>query len=624
MLGAELQWGVAALKVREHPRLMLPTGRVDEIRSQKDSDPLLKLLFDNLLLGCDEMLAQPVVTRDMKEGHMLETSRMALGRLANLSMAWLLTKKPEYKARALKEAEAVAAFQDWNPAHFLDVSEMTLGFALMYDWLYADLSDKERALLRDAIVSHGLKPGLEDYGRKAYWTTDGGNWNQVCNGGLTAGAVAVLTEETKTAEAVLAEAIKSAQYSKEAFSPDGVCVEGLGYAKYARVYGAVMSESLRLAFGSDGGLCEGRGLKESLRVTDALFPNEALEFVPGFNYGDLGGNSRTYDAGGPLYYWFARRFGLADMLNSAAMNARWLGGKLRSTHPKPVGIDNLHALSLVWFTPQPSSPPPRQLDYLFRGRVPVVSMRSSWTDAAATHVFLKGGDNRSGHGHLDLGSFEMIADGVRWAEDLGMDNYSLPGYFGKPEERAKIYRLSTLSHNTLVFDGANQKLDGTAPMAAFVSAPGYAVAVVDLTGAYSIPGLRSLLRGYLFDRKRVLVQDDIDLDKTRGPVRWGMVTQGTSTLKGDEAVLSQGDKTLTLRLLSPPGARFSEVSTRPPTPAENANEGTRMLCVSLPSLSHGRHQIAVLLCPGESSKQPPPVLRPLSDWVKSNPVKSWQ
>lgn len=77
----------------------------------------------------------------------------------------------------------------------------------------------------------------------------------------------------------------------------------------------------------------------------------------------------------------------------------------------------------AWYTAPPAPP----LDRWFRG-VDVVSMRGSWS-ANTTFVACKGGDNRSNHAHLDLGTFVMDALGVRWACDLGSDAYTLPGYF---------------------------------------------------------------------------------------------------------------------------------------------------------------------------------------------------
>src|SRR5690606_39808756 len=53
---------------------------------------------------------------------------------------------------------AAAAFPDWNPSHFLDVAEMTHAFAIAYDWLFDLLDEREKSMIREAIVSKGLKP----------------------------------------------------------------------------------------------------------------------------------------------------------------------------------------------------------------------------------------------------------------------------------------------------------------------------------------------------------------------------------------------------------------------------------------------------------------------------------
>ncbi|MBK9492384.1 MAG: heparinase II/III family protein [Haliscomenobacter sp.] len=50
-------------------------------------------------------------------------------------------------------------------------------------------------------------------------------------------------------------------------------------------------------------------------------------------------------------------------------------------------------------------------------------------DPKALWLGIKGGINGSEHSHLDLGNFELEAGGVRWAKDLGSDDYNLPGYW---------------------------------------------------------------------------------------------------------------------------------------------------------------------------------------------------
>ncbi len=69
------------------------------------------------------------------------------------------------------------------------------------------------------------------------------------------------------------------------------------------------------------------------------------------------------------------------------------------------------------------------LDIMFWGSVPLVFMRSTWSDRNALWCGVNGGYNQVSHGHLDLGTFELEVLGIRWAIDIGADNYNLPGYW---------------------------------------------------------------------------------------------------------------------------------------------------------------------------------------------------
>ena len=55
-----------------------------------------------------------------------------------------MTGDKRYALRAQKEMIAAAAFDDWNPSHFLDVAEMTTALAFGYDWLYDELDPQAR------------------------------------------------------------------------------------------------------------------------------------------------------------------------------------------------------------------------------------------------------------------------------------------------------------------------------------------------------------------------------------------------------------------------------------------------------------------------------------------------
>jgi hypothetical protein len=61
----------------------------------------------------------------------------------------------------------VAAFKDWDPRHFLSVGEMSFAVGIGYDWLYAKLTPKERATLKQALVEKSLALAEIAYGDSA-------------------------------------------------------------------------------------------------------------------------------------------------------------------------------------------------------------------------------------------------------------------------------------------------------------------------------------------------------------------------------------------------------------------------------------------------------------------------
>jgi hypothetical protein len=151
-----------------------------------------------------------------------------------------------------------------------------------------------------------------------------------------------------------------------------------------------------------------------------------------------------------------------------------------------------------------------------RGANPVAMFRTSWTDPDAVYLAIKGGSPGVNHGHMDIGSFVLDADGVRWALDLGPESYNKiesrgMNLWGRSQdsERWTIFRYNNYSHNTLVVDGQLQRVPGYAPIVRF--SPGGADAqkvVIDMTSVYA-GQLGSALRGAeLLNNGQVLIQDE--------------------------------------------------------------------------------------------------------------------
>ena len=64
-----------------------------------------------------------------------------VGRTYTLALMYRLHGDRRYVDRLWRDLDAVAAFPDFNPKHFLDTAEMTHALGVAYDWLYDAWSD---------------------------------------------------------------------------------------------------------------------------------------------------------------------------------------------------------------------------------------------------------------------------------------------------------------------------------------------------------------------------------------------------------------------------------------------------------------------------------------------------
>jgi hypothetical protein len=588
----------------EHPRLLFTADEQKQIEEAAKNDPLLARLIEQNRVNATAMLDQPPVKYEIPDGkRLLAQSRYCIERVAAMAMAHRLSGERRFADAAVKEMLVTTKFKDFNPPHFLDTAEMTTALAVGYDWLYGVISPDDRKTIREAIVRLGLEPGMKVYEKGGWWTRGDNNWNQVCNGGMILGALAVAEDEPELARKILVAARKSVPAGVSVYAPDGAYPEGPGYWQYGTEYTCLTIKGLRTALGSDFGLAETPGLDRTGRFRIQTIGPTGLYF----NYADCGLHSRPasamfllarlYD---PLFAWWHR-----EELQKCVP-----AGEIRS-----VRLDRFFPLEIAWYDGRGQKPSAEQLPpaALLKGRQDLVTMRSAWGEPSAIFVGLKAGDNRTNHGHLDVGSFVLDAGGVRWAGDFGGDDYNMPGYFGG--KRWNYYRLNNRSHNTLVIDDKLQNAAARCSVVAFHSAADRTGAIVDMTEAYK-GQVASALRGVeLLDRRVVRVQDE--LTGLTGEVRWGMVTPAEVRIDANKATLSLDGRRLQAEILAPQGTTFEIVSTKPPTKQEQQNEGTRMLVLRAKGDGAGRLVIDVVLQSlGKEKPLAPPALRPLAEWPK--------
>jgi hypothetical protein len=446
-----------------------------------------------------------------------------------------------------------------------------------YDWLYSHLDTQTRERIKAGLIKNGLEPGLAAY-KKQGWSKSEHNWNQVCNGGLMAGALAIAESEPQYAEKIVTAAIASLPRALNSYAPDGAWGEGPGYWSYATHYTAYGITALQTALGKDFGLLQIEGLAKA-----GDFPIYTTGPTGLFlNFADCGDNSSRRPT--PCMFWLARTFGNSLYAKSEHdMIARY------DASPEHI----------VWYVPAPQQKPPsKDLDHYFRGTVEVAVFQSAWNDPEALFVGVKAGFNQVNHGHLDLGNFELDALGVRWARDLGSDDYDLPGYWDNKTggRRWSYYRLNSKSHNVPLLGGEDQDPMAKSKVIKFESGKSSAFVLIDLADAYK-KFAKKTVRGIAMvqERRAVLVQDQFEIENPC-ELAWGMTTDAQIGIKGKGvATLTLKGKEMIARVLSPADANFIAESAEQ-KPPEKTNRGVRRLIVRLPEV-RGSVRLAVLLSP---------------------------
>jgi hypothetical protein len=574
----------------EHPRIYLTGPEWTRLKQRVQSDPLAKRWYEQCQKSAARILKEPPVEHVLIGPRLLDKSRRALDRISTLAALYRLDGDRAKLERARKELLTVCAFPDWNPSHFLDTAEMSNAVGIGYDWLYDDLSPADRATIKKALVELGLKEGLKVYRDHRWWAVAVHNWNQVCNGGMTVGALAIADEEPALAAEIVAAGRESIQKAMHTFAPDGGWPEGPGYWGYATMYNVFYLNAIDSALGTDFGLKAFPGF--------SVTGGHRIEFVGPigrtFNYAD------AHDGAGTAaqMLWFARAF----------QHPEYARHEIARVGDRP-SIWHLLYLNAL---PEKLDAEPQPLDAVYRG-IDVAYLRGAWDDPKAFFIGFKGGDNKANHSHLDLGSFVLDALGQRWGLDLGSDEYNLPGYFGK--ERWTYFRLRTESHNTLTLGTDNQDPKAAAPLLAFHSAPARSLAVADLSAAYR-PKVEKSIRGIeLLDRSRVVVQDEVEA-KEPVELRWNFLTRAKIDAKGDHATLTLGGETLEARILEPTGVEFAVLGANPPEPQAQQPD-VHNLAIRLPKGKSAR-LVVQFAAPGA----PRAAVEPLRSWIALGPLKA--
>jgi hypothetical protein len=574
---------------------MLKDKDLEHLKELHEKDEVLKKCVMDVLDDANNCAGKPMLTYRKIGPRLLHISRECLHRIYALGLAYRWTGDEKYAGKAIENMLTVCGFEDWNPSHFLDTAEMSHAVGIGYDWLYSYMDAGTREKIKAGLIRNGLEPGLEAY-KNAWWARSEFNWNQVCNGGLIIGALAIAETDPQYAGQMVPAAVQSLPIALASYGPDGAWGEGPGYWSYATHYTAYGLAALQSALDSDFGLLQIKGLAEAGDFPIYTAGPTGLYL----NLADVGEKSSRRTL--PCLFWLARAFNKPFY----AHDERTLLAKYRA------GPQHI-----VWYMPEPGDKlPARDLDRYFRGSVEVAVFRSAWDDPQALWAGIKAGYNQVNHGHLDLGNFELDALGVRWVRDLGADDYNLPGYWDSKRGgmRWSYYRLNSKSHSVPLLAGEDQDPMAKSKFIKFESKRSSAFALIDLTSAYE-KFAKKVIRGLAVveNRKAVLVQDEFEIEKPCELV-WAMTTDAEISLEKEWiARLTIDGKELVARVMSPYHAPFT-VEPAEQKPPQKTNKGVKRLLLRLPN-AEGNVRVAVLLSPAWKKEHVSSIqVKPLAEW----------
>ncbi len=507
------------------------------------------------------ILEKPPLSHELTGMRLLGVSREAMKRISALSLVYRVEQSPDHLQRLQEEIETVCHFSDWNPSHFLDVAEMCMAVSTGIDWCGEALPAETLSLAKEAIVEKAMKPGFDP--EYTWWVNAHHNWNQVCHGGLSAGAIVIARDKPALAARVISRAVEKLPLALEAYAPDGAYPEGPSYWGYGTFYNVLAIDMYETAFQTDFGLPNRPGFMESatyrLVVTS---PTGAY-----FNYSDAGDSKTISLRTREILSWFATKTGDAlyfDKENFARQVAR--SGQENASRAS--------AYAMAWlarFEQEKASSLPTC--WKAGGPNPIAIFRAAPGENTGFFLGVKGGSASVNHANMDVGSFVFDLHGVRWSVDPGNQSYhELENTLGtdnlwnmdQASPRWGLLTKGNLFHSTLTINRERHRVNGFAPIVAFDTAHQEKKVRLGLDEIFT-DQLNGATRTFIKANEKTLrIEDILELSSHTRNITWAMITTANVYTRPEGAKLVQENKELIIEIIKPKGVHFSVISLDPP------------------------------------------------------------
>lgn len=543
----------------QHPRLLFTKAEEPAVKRLIRTDPLAGRLAQFLKAKADSLLDTPQIPYALdKYGALLHTSRAYVARLTTLSLAYRIYGDKKYAAKVNETLLWVCNYPDWHKAHYLDTAEMTTAVAIAYDWLYDVLPPETKEQVKRCIYDRAISVVLNEYekGGAGSWAKRETNWNVVCNSGMTIGALAIAEDYPTEATTVLQNAAKYIPNCLKHFAPDGVCYEGPAYWGYTTSYLSMYLKAVMDNGGDKGNIAQLPGMsRTALYYKRTLTPSGQKFFF---------GNAHDEAVNLPSFFLFSKLYKQPEI-------AVWCRNELSKTIEQNAPLHQMFFLSLPWFDAAltGSSAAVPALEVYHNDINDLIVFNGDRNVKGSIFLIAKGGEPRQAHQQLDCGTFIVESDSVCWTEDLGSDDYSLPGFWDQRVngERWKYFRNSNLSHNTISIDHKIQNALGEAFVCEEKTDAPQPYATLNMTSLYKDQAKSVYRKFTLLDDRIMEVRDNIELVNPQSTASWITATKAEVTTAGNKACLTRNGKRFYMEIVSPANATFKTY------PAKNTFKG---------------------------------------------------
>jgi hypothetical protein len=146
-------------------------------------------------------------------------------------------------------------------------------------------------------------------------------------------------------------------------------------------------------------------------------------------------------------------------------------------------------------------------------------------------------------------------------------------------QRWKVFRLSLFAHNTLSFNGSEQRVKGEAKFDAFSDKPDAMWATSDISSLYADQVKTAIRTVSLVKNSFVTVKDEIETQGKPANLRWAMLTEAEPKLIPEQNYieLTKDGKKLLIKVSSDSKFTLKTWSTTPTNDFDSPNLGTYLV-----------------------------------------------